>query len=180
MYSRTQLLDHVLGGSVYVAERTVDVHIRRLPAALIIGIGVGAALGSLIGDCVAAGVAVAALMVIIFLVVRDGQSTAKKFLLPRGSRRFRSQLSVARPHRLITTLHDLRDAASQLPGTVALLNKQRRVRGINPAAETLLSYIYPTTAACCYGSVWRRPRWPTGLMAAPRTTEYFERTRTSQ
>ena len=29
-YSRTQLLDHVWGGNVYVEERTVDVHIRRL------------------------------------------------------------------------------------------------------------------------------------------------------
>jgi two-component system phosphate regulon response regulator PhoB len=30
VYTRTQLLDHVWGGSVYVEERTVDVHIRRL------------------------------------------------------------------------------------------------------------------------------------------------------
>ncbi|MBU2863830.1 phosphate regulon transcriptional regulator PhoB [Reinekea forsetii] len=29
-YSRSQLLDHVWGGNVYVDERTVDVHIRRL------------------------------------------------------------------------------------------------------------------------------------------------------
>jgi two-component system phosphate regulon response regulator PhoB len=29
-YSRAQLLDQVWGGSVYVEERTVDVHIRRL------------------------------------------------------------------------------------------------------------------------------------------------------
>lgn len=33
-YSRTQLLDQVWGGSVYVEERTVDVHIRRLRKAL--------------------------------------------------------------------------------------------------------------------------------------------------
>ncbi|MGN0859563.1 MAG: phosphate regulon transcriptional regulator PhoB [Stenotrophomonas sp.] len=30
VYSRSQLLDHVWGGSVYVEERTIDVHIRRL------------------------------------------------------------------------------------------------------------------------------------------------------
>jgi len=30
VYTRTQLLDHVWGGNVYVEERTVDVHIRRL------------------------------------------------------------------------------------------------------------------------------------------------------
>ncbi len=30
VYSRTQLLDHVWGGTVYVEERTIDVHIRRL------------------------------------------------------------------------------------------------------------------------------------------------------
>lgn len=30
VYTRSQLLDHVWGGSVYVEERTVDVHIRRL------------------------------------------------------------------------------------------------------------------------------------------------------
>ncbi|HSR64574.1 MAG TPA: phosphate regulon transcriptional regulator PhoB [Xanthomonadaceae bacterium] len=34
VYTRTQLLDHVWGGSVYVEERTVDVHIRRLRKAL--------------------------------------------------------------------------------------------------------------------------------------------------
>ena len=34
VYSRAQLLDHVWGGSVYVEERTVDVHIRRLRQSL--------------------------------------------------------------------------------------------------------------------------------------------------
>lgn len=34
VYSRCQLLDHVWGGNVYVEERTVDVHIRRLRKAL--------------------------------------------------------------------------------------------------------------------------------------------------
>src|SRR5690606_22192096 len=34
VYSRTQLLDHVWGGNVYVEERTVDVQIRRLRKAL--------------------------------------------------------------------------------------------------------------------------------------------------
>ena len=33
-YSRGQLLDHVWGGNVYVEERTVDVHIRRLRKAI--------------------------------------------------------------------------------------------------------------------------------------------------
>jgi two-component system phosphate regulon response regulator PhoB len=33
-YSRAQLLDQVWGGNVYVDERTVDVHIRRLRKAL--------------------------------------------------------------------------------------------------------------------------------------------------
>lgn len=35
-YTRSQLLDHVWGGNVYVEERTVDVHIRRLRKALTI------------------------------------------------------------------------------------------------------------------------------------------------
>lgn len=30
VYSRSQLLDHVWGGDVYIDERTVDVHIRRI------------------------------------------------------------------------------------------------------------------------------------------------------
>jgi two-component system phosphate regulon response regulator PhoB len=34
VYSRGQLLDRVWGGNVYIEERTVDVHIRRLRAAL--------------------------------------------------------------------------------------------------------------------------------------------------
>jgi two-component system phosphate regulon response regulator PhoB len=34
VYSRTQLLDFVWGDHVFIEERTVDVHIRRLRAAL--------------------------------------------------------------------------------------------------------------------------------------------------
>jgi two-component system phosphate regulon response regulator PhoB len=34
VYSRSQLLDQVWGGNVYVEDRTVDVHIRRLRKAL--------------------------------------------------------------------------------------------------------------------------------------------------
>ncbi len=34
VYTRGQVLDHVWGGSVYIEERTVDVHIRRLRKAL--------------------------------------------------------------------------------------------------------------------------------------------------
>ncbi len=34
VYSREQLLNHVLGTNVYVEDRTVDVHIRRLRKAL--------------------------------------------------------------------------------------------------------------------------------------------------
>lgn len=37
VYSREQLLDHVWGQNVYVEERTVDVHIRRLRKALASG-----------------------------------------------------------------------------------------------------------------------------------------------
>jgi two-component system phosphate regulon response regulator PhoB len=33
-YSREQVLDQVWGGNVYIDERTVDVHIRRLRKAL--------------------------------------------------------------------------------------------------------------------------------------------------
>lgn len=36
VYSRTQLLDRVWGANVYVEERTVDVHIRRLRKALMV------------------------------------------------------------------------------------------------------------------------------------------------
>ncbi|MDN3637948.1 phosphate regulon transcriptional regulator PhoB [Simiduia curdlanivorans] len=34
VYNRGQLLDHIWGGNVYIDERTVDVHIRRLRKAL--------------------------------------------------------------------------------------------------------------------------------------------------
>ncbi|MFO7275587.1 MAG: phosphate regulon transcriptional regulator PhoB [Pseudomonadota bacterium] len=34
VYSREQLLDRIWGGSVYIEERTIDVHIRRLRKAL--------------------------------------------------------------------------------------------------------------------------------------------------
>jgi two-component system phosphate regulon response regulator PhoB len=34
VYTRSQLLDYVWGQNVYVEERTVDVHVRRLRKAL--------------------------------------------------------------------------------------------------------------------------------------------------
>ena len=34
VYSRSQLLDRIWGGNVYVEERTIDVHIRRLRKAI--------------------------------------------------------------------------------------------------------------------------------------------------
>jgi len=34
VYNRSQLLDRVWGANVYVEERTVDVHVRRLRKAL--------------------------------------------------------------------------------------------------------------------------------------------------
>ncbi|MBB3169861.1 phosphate regulon transcriptional regulator PhoB [Simiduia aestuariiviva] len=37
VYNRSQLLDHIWGGNVYIDERTVDVHIRRLRKALAAG-----------------------------------------------------------------------------------------------------------------------------------------------
>jgi len=43
VYNRSQLLDQVWGGNVYVEERTVDVHIRRLRKALDSVPGVGRA-----------------------------------------------------------------------------------------------------------------------------------------
>ena len=36
VYSRNQILDHVWGGNVYMDERTIDVHIRRLRKALLL------------------------------------------------------------------------------------------------------------------------------------------------
>ncbi len=36
VYSRNQILDHVWGGNVYMDERTIDVHIRRLRQALLL------------------------------------------------------------------------------------------------------------------------------------------------
>ena len=33
-YTRSQVLDHVWGANVYLEERTIDVHIRRLRKAL--------------------------------------------------------------------------------------------------------------------------------------------------
>lgn len=29
-YTRSQILDHVWGGNIYIEDRTIDVHIRRL------------------------------------------------------------------------------------------------------------------------------------------------------
>lgn len=37
VYTRNQILDYVWGGNVYIDERTVDVHIRRLRKAIAIG-----------------------------------------------------------------------------------------------------------------------------------------------
>jgi two-component system phosphate regulon response regulator PhoB len=53
-YSRAQILDHVWGGNVYIEERTVDVHIRRLRKAMQLGPG-GVNYGDLIQTVRGAG-----------------------------------------------------------------------------------------------------------------------------
>ena len=36
VYSRDQIIDHVWGQNIYVDERTIDVHIRRLRKAIMV------------------------------------------------------------------------------------------------------------------------------------------------
>jgi two-component system phosphate regulon sensor histidine kinase PhoR len=114
----------------------------QLPVLLLAGLGAGALVGGLVGGRSAAGIALVAIAEIVVLLIRIRRSaqatTAGDTSAPRKLRLLASHL------------RDLRAAGRQWPDAVVILDRDRRIRWFNRAAETLLGLHRPTD----HGARW--------------------------
>ena len=115
----------------------------KWPAALAGGLLAGAVLGWLIGGQVAAGVAVVAIIEIVFLLSPFGHQARPMLTTSAAISPLQHDRFMTRSRRLASNLRDLRNAASQLPDAVVLLDRQQQIRWFNHAAESLLGLQRP-------------------------------------
>ncbi|TAM62673.1 MAG: phosphate regulon sensor histidine kinase PhoR [Rhodanobacter sp.] len=115
----------------------------KWPTALAAALLAGALLGWLADGQIAAGVALVAVAEVVLLLTRSrhqsrAMMTATTAISPLQHDRF-----MTRTRRIASSLRDLRNAASQLPDAVVLLDQQQQVRWFNHAAENLLGLSRP-------------------------------------
>jgi len=115
----------------------------KWPTALAAALLAGALLGWLADGQVAIGVALVAVAEVVLLLTRSrhqarAMMTATTTISPLQHDRF-----MTRTRRIASSLRDLRNAASQLPDAVVLLDQQQQVRWFNHAAENLLGLRRP-------------------------------------
>jgi two-component system, OmpR family, phosphate regulon sensor histidine kinase PhoR len=115
----------------------------KLPAALAAALFVGAALGWLAGGHVATGVALVALAEVVLLLTRIRHQTLLMMPAPAAVSPLQHDRFMTRSRRLAANLRDLRNAASQLPDAVVLIDQQQQIRWFNHAAENLLGLRRP-------------------------------------
>lgn len=115
----------------------------KLPLMLAASLLVGALLGWLALGHVASGVAVVALGEIVFLLQRDGHQQQLIMTASAASSSLKHDRFMTRSRRLASSLRDLRNAASQLPDAVVLLDQHQQIRWFNHAAENLLGLRRP-------------------------------------
>ena len=115
----------------------------KLPAALVAALLVGAALGWFAGGHVATGVALAALAEVVLLLTRIRHQTLPMMPAPAAVSPLQHDRFMTRSRRLAANLRDLRNAASQLPDAVVLIDQQQQIRWFNHAAENLLGLRRP-------------------------------------
>jgi two-component system phosphate regulon sensor histidine kinase PhoR len=115
----------------------------RLPVALAAVLLLGAVLGALAHGHVATGVALVALGEIILLLTRFGHQARPIMSRPPVVSPLQHDRFMTRSRRIASSLRDLRNAASQLPDAVVLLDQQQHVRWFNHAAEDLLGLRRP-------------------------------------
>ena len=115
----------------------------KLPTALAAALFAGAAVGWLAGGHVATGVALVALAEVVLLLTRIRHQARPMMTTPAAPNPLQHDRFMMRSRRLAANLRDLRNAASQLPDAVVLLDRQQRIRWFNHAAENLLGLRRP-------------------------------------
>ncbi len=115
----------------------------KLPAALAAALLVGATLGGLAGGHAAAGVALVAVAEVVLLLTRIRHQAQAMIAAPAVASPLQHDRFMARSRRIASNLRDLRNAASQLPDAVVLLDQQQQIRWFNHAAENLLGLRRP-------------------------------------
>ncbi|MFC5580730.1 phosphate regulon sensor histidine kinase PhoR [Rhodanobacter terrae] len=116
---------------------------RKLPAALAGALLAGAVLGWFAGGHVATGVALVALAEVVLLLTRIRHQTLPMMPAPANVSPLQHDRFMTRSRRLAANLRDLRNAASQLPDAVVLIDQQQHIRWFNHAAENLLGLRRP-------------------------------------
>jgi two-component system phosphate regulon sensor histidine kinase PhoR len=117
--------------------------LRLLTTILTAALAAGALLGWLAGGHVATGVALVSLFEVVFLLTRIRHQTQPIIRVPAGVSPLQHDRFMTRSRRIASSLRDLRNAASQLPDAVVLLDQQQHVRWFNHAAENLLGLQRP-------------------------------------
>jgi two-component system phosphate regulon sensor histidine kinase PhoR len=115
----------------------------KLPAALAVALGAGALLGQLAGEHATAGVALVAVAEVVLLLTRIRHRERIMMTASAAPGALRHDRFMTRSRRLASNLRDLRNAASQLPDAVVLLDRQQQIRWFNHAAENLLGLRRP-------------------------------------
>jgi two-component system phosphate regulon sensor histidine kinase PhoR len=122
---------------------SADPSFRKLSIALAAALAVGALLGWIAGGHAVTGVALVALFEVVLLLTRIRHQTQPIMPAPAGVSPLQHDRFMTRSRRIASSLRDLRNAASQLPDAVVLLDQQQQVRWFNHAAENLLGLRRP-------------------------------------
>lgn len=109
-------------------------------AAALVG---GALFGWLADGHLVAGVAIVAVAEIVLLLTRIRHQTRPMMAASTPASHLQHDRFMTRSRRLASNLRDLRNAASQLPDAIVLLDQKRQIRWFNHAAETLLGLRRP-------------------------------------
>ncbi|MDE1893176.1 MAG: phosphate regulon sensor histidine kinase PhoR [Pseudomonadota bacterium] len=115
----------------------------KLPAALAVALLAGAVLGWLAGGHVTAAIAVVALAEIVLLLTPFGHTARLMMRAPAPINPIQHDRFMTRSRRLASNLRDLRNAASQLPDAVVLIDQKQNIRWFNHSAENLLGLQRP-------------------------------------
>jgi two-component system phosphate regulon sensor histidine kinase PhoR len=103
----------------------------------------GALLGWFVHGHVATGVALVALAEVVLLLTRIRHQAQPMMTAPATVSPLQHDRFMTRTRRIASSLRDLRNAASQLPDAVVLLDQDQQVRWFNHAAEDLLGLRRP-------------------------------------
>ncbi|MHB1273833.1 MAG: phosphate regulon sensor histidine kinase PhoR [Rhodanobacter sp.] len=115
----------------------------KWPTALAAALLAGALLGWLADGQVATGVALVAVAEVVLLLTQSRHQTRAMMTATTAISPLQHDRFMTRTRRIASSLRDLRNAASQLPDAVVLLDQQQQVRWFNHAAENLLGLRRP-------------------------------------